>query len=137
ATLPSSFEVRWDQLCPSAAGGPRHVTTASWELVRSGCSAAGGERRVNVTACTTHGMRAVTFTLFGIMWVIEDHRALRAHIMPDHVGDRGAVRPILEPHDRLHINHVSQRRAGTGRRSGSLATPGGSIARWGRRRSSQ
>jgi hypothetical protein len=41
----------------------------------------------------------------GIMWVIEDHRALRAHIMPDHVGDRGAVRQILEPRDRLHINH--------------------------------
>jgi hypothetical protein len=30
---------------------------------------------------------------------------LRAHVMPDHVGDRGAVRPILEHHDHLHINH--------------------------------
>ena len=43
--------------------------------------------------------------LIGIMWVIEDHRALRAHIMPDHIGDRGAVRQILEPRDHLHINH--------------------------------
>src|SRR6266851_1019232 len=30
-------------------------------------------------------------TQFSIMWVIEDHRALRTHIMPDHAGDRGAV----------------------------------------------
>jgi hypothetical protein len=29
------------------------------------------------------------------MWVIEDHRALRAHILPDHAGDRGTAR--LDP----------------------------------------
>ena len=45
-------------------------------------------------------------TLLGIMWVIEDHRALRAHIMPDHAGDRGAVSLVLEPHDHLHISQI-------------------------------
>jgi hypothetical protein len=40
-----------------------------------------------------------------IMWVIFDHLRPSGHIMPDRVGDRGAVRQILEPHDHLHINH--------------------------------
>ena len=40
------------------------------------------------------------------MWVFEGHRALRAHIMPDHGGDRGAVLLVLAPHDHLHINQI-------------------------------
>jgi hypothetical protein len=42
----------------------------------------------------------------GIMWVIEDHLRPSGHIMPDHVGDRGAVRQILEPREHLHINQL-------------------------------
>jgi hypothetical protein len=44
--------------------------------------------------------------VIGIMWVIEDHLRPSGHIMPDHVGDRGAVRQILEPRDHLHINQI-------------------------------
>ena len=40
------------------------------------------------------------------MWVIFDHLRPSGHIMPDHVGDRGAVRRILKPYDHLRINHV-------------------------------
>jgi len=43
--------------------------------------------------------------LIRIMWVIFDHLRPSGHIMPDHAGDRGAVLPVLAPHDHLHINH--------------------------------
>ncbi|HXL18579.1 MAG TPA: hypothetical protein VN961_13780, partial [Streptosporangiaceae bacterium] len=52
--------------------------------------------------------------VLGIMWVIEDHLRPSGHIMPDHVGDRGAMRQILEPRDHLHINHERTFEAGCG-----------------------
>jgi hypothetical protein len=56
------------------------------------------------------------------MWVIEDHRALRAHIMPDHAGDRGTVSSVLAPHDHLHISQIRTLRGPAG--MDSYATTG-------------
>jgi hypothetical protein len=41
----------------------------------------------------------------GIMWVIGDHRALQAHVIPGHAGDRGALRLDPGVYDHLHISH--------------------------------
>jgi len=51
--------------------------------------------------------------LFGIMPVIEDHPPFGLGISARYAGDRGAERPVLEPHDHLHNKQI---RASVGRR---------------------
>jgi hypothetical protein len=50
-------------------------------------------------------------THIGIMPVIEDYRPFGLGISARYAGDRGAERPVLEPHDHLHNKHDRASRA--------------------------
>ena len=53
--------------------------------------------------CTAvHGHPGEQRTTFGIMPVIGDHPPFGLGISARYAGDRGAERPVLEPHDHLH-----------------------------------